>query len=229
MLIPCIDLQGGQAVQLVQGRRRELTVEDVFSLLAKFQRYAWLHLIDLDAAMGKAANGALIHELCVRARKLYGMKVRVGGGIRSVTRAVAISAWGADQIIIGSAAFREGKVNLRFLRQLVKKVDRLRVVVALDTAKGRIVTHGWRRKVPLRAEDVMPVLERFCSAFLCTDVDREGTMAGANLEWFRKLRQATALPVIAAGGIKTRREVLALEKIGMDAAVGMAVYKNRLH
>lgn len=228
MLIPCIDLQDGQAVQLVHGRRRELTVADVFSLLAKFQRYTWLHLIDLDAAMGKAANGALIQELCVRARELYGMKVRVGGGIRSVARAVAISAWGADQIIIGSAAFREGEVNLRFLRQLVKKVDRLRVVVALDTAKGRIVTHGWRRNVPLRAEDVMPALERFCSAFLCTDVDREGTMAGANLEWFRKLRQATALPVIAAGGIKTRREVLALEKIGMDAAVGMAVYKNRL-
>jgi len=228
MLIPCIDLQGGQAVQLVHGRRRELAVADVFGLLTKFQRYPWLHLIDLDAAVGKTANDTLIHELCVRARELYGMKVRVGGGIRSVPRAAAISAWGADQIIVGSAAFRNGKVNLYFLRRLVKKVDRLRVVLALDTAKGCIVTHGWRRKVPLRAEDVMAQLEPFCSAFLCTDVDREGTMTGANLEWFGKLRRATALPVIAAGGIKTRREVLALEKIGMDAAVGMAVYKNRL-
>ena len=228
MLIPCIDLQDGQAVQLVHGRRRELTVTDVFSLLTKFQKYTWLHLIDLDAAMGKTANDALIHELCVRARELYGMKVRVGGGIRSVTRAAAISAWGADQIIIGSAVFWKGRVNLRFLRRLVKKVGPPRVVVALDTAKGRIVTHGWRRKVPFRAEDVMVQLEPFCSAFLCTDVDREGTMTGANLEWFRKLRQATTLPVIAAGGIKTQREVLALAKIGMDAAVGMAVYKNRL-
>jgi phosphoribosylformimino-5-aminoimidazole carboxamide ribonucleotide (ProFAR) isomerase len=114
------------------------------------------------------------------------------------------------------------------LRQLVKKVDPPRIVVALDTAKGRIVTHGWRRKVPLRAEDVMAQMEPFCSAFLCTDVDREGTMTGANLEWFRKLRQVTTLPVIAAGGIKARREVSALEKIGMDAAVGMAMYKNRL-
>jgi len=228
MLIPCIDLQGGQAVQLVHGRHRELAVADVFGLLTKFQRYPWLHLIDLDAAIGKTPNDALIHELCVRARELYGMKVRVGGGIRSVPRAAAISAWGADQIIVGSAAFRNGKVNLYFLRRLVKKVDRLRVVLALDTAKGCIVTHGWRRKVPLRAEDVMAQLEPFCSAFLCTDVDREGTMTGANLEWFGKLRRATALRVIAAGGIKTRREVLALEKIGMDAAVGMAVYKNRL-
>jgi phosphoribosylformimino-5-aminoimidazole carboxamide ribonucleotide (ProFAR) isomerase len=74
----------------------------------------------------------------------------------------------------------------------------------------------------------MKELEPFCGGFLCTDVDREGTMTGANLKWFRKLRAATAHPIIAAGGIKTRREITALEKINMDAAVGMAVYKNRL-
>ena len=74
----------------------------------------------------------------------------------------------------------------------------------------------------------MTQLEPFCAAFLCTDVDREGTMAGANLKWFRKLRNATSHPIIAAGGIKTRREIAALEGLGMDAAVGMAVYKNRV-
>ena len=74
----------------------------------------------------------------------------------------------------------------------------------------------------------MSELKPFCCAFLCTDVDREGTMTGANLDWFRKLRAATNHPIIAAGGIKTRREIHSLEKIGMDAAVGMAVYKNRL-
>jgi phosphoribosylformimino-5-aminoimidazole carboxamide ribonucleotide (ProFAR) isomerase len=156
------------------------------------------------------------------------MKVRVGGGIRSVSRAVAIANWGIEQIIIGSTAFREGKVNTRFLRLLLKKIDAPRIVVALDTEKGRVVTHGWRRGLKLRPEDVMAQLEPFCAAFLCTDVDREGTMSGANLEWFRRLRSATSHPIIAAGGIKTRREIAALEKIGMDAAVGMAVYKNRL-
>ncbi len=74
----------------------------------------------------------------------------------------------------------------------------------------------------------MATLEPFCAAFLCTDVDREGTMTGANLGWFRRLRAATRHPVIAAGGIKTHREISALEKLQMDAAVGMAVYKNRL-
>ncbi len=228
MLIPCIDLQGGQAVQLVHGRRRELAVADVFGLLDRFQGYPWLHIIDLDAAMGRPVNDKSVRELCVRARQDYGMKVRVGGGIRTLSRVGTVAAWGAEQVIVGSAAFRLGKVNTRFLQPAAKKVDPGRIVVALDTARGCIVTHGWRRKLKLRAEDVMEQLEPYCAAFLCTDVDREGTMTGANLPWFRQLRHATAHPIIAAGGIKTRREVAALEKIGMDAAVGMAIYKNRL-
>jgi phosphoribosylformimino-5-aminoimidazole carboxamide ribonucleotide (ProFAR) isomerase len=156
------------------------------------------------------------------------MKVRVGGGIRSVSRAAAIAESGAEQVIIGSAAFTDGKPNVKFFRQLGKRLRRRQIVVALDTKKGRIVINGWRRTLKLRPETVMAQLEPFCAAFLCTDVDREGTMTGANLEWFKHLRDATSHPIIAAGGIKTRREIVALEKIGMDAAVGMAIYKNRL-
>jgi len=203
-------------------------VADVFCLLQRFRKYPWLHVIDLDAAMGKPGNDDLVHQLCLKARSQYGVKVRVGGGIRTALRAAAIAGWGVEQIIIGSAAFRAGKVNTRFLRQLRKKVDARRIVIALDTEKGRVVTHGWRSALKLRAEDVMAQLEPFCAAFLCTDVDREGTMSGANLKWFRRLRSATSHPIIAAGGIKTRREIAALEKLSMDAAVGMAVYKNRL-
>jgi phosphoribosyl-ATP pyrophosphohydrolase/phosphoribosyl-AMP cyclohydrolase len=228
MLIPCIDLQDGQAVQLVHGRRRELAITDVFGVLDKFRAYPWLHIIDLDAAMGKPGNDKLVRELCVKARAKYKMKVRVGGGIRSVKRAAAVADSGADQIIVGSAAFGAGKENVRFLRRLLKKIDRRQIVVALDTGKGRIVTNGWRRKLELRPATVMPQLEPFCAAFLCTDVDREGTMTGANLQWFRHLRDATSHPIIAAGGINSRREITALKKLGMDAAVGMAVYKNRL-
>ena len=228
MLIPCIDLQKGQAVQLIHGRKRALAVADVFSLLFKFRRYPWLHIIDLDAAMGKGANDELVRELCERGRKEFGMKIRIGGGIRTVARAEVIAAWGADQIIIGSAAFRGGRVNKRFLRQLTKNIRRKRIVAALDTARGLITIHGWRKRIALHAEDVMVQLEPYCGGFLCTDVDREGTMAGGNLEWFCKLRDATSYPIIAAGGIKTRREIAALEKMGIDAAVGMAMYKNRL-
>jgi phosphoribosylformimino-5-aminoimidazole carboxamide ribonucleotide (ProFAR) isomerase len=228
VLIPCIDLQGGQAVQLGHGRHRELAVADVFGLLEKFKKYPWLHIIDLDAAMGKPGNDQLVAHLCEVARSKYKLKVRVGGGVRSVLRAAAIARSGAEQVIIGSAAFRGGKVNSSFLRRLIRQVDPQRLVIALDTAKGRIVTHGWRKRMRLRPAAVMAQLQPFCGAFLCTDVDREGTMSGANLPWFASLRDATSHPIIAAGGIKTRREILELEKLEMDAAVGMAVYKNRL-
>ena len=122
MLIPCIDLQDGQAVQLVRGRKRELAVADVFGLLHEFSKYTWLHIIDLDAAMGKGSNDELVRALCTQARTKFKMKVRVGGGIRTVSRAEKITAWGANQIMVGSAVFRDGKVNLRFLRQITREV-----------------------------------------------------------------------------------------------------------
>jgi phosphoribosylformimino-5-aminoimidazole carboxamide ribotide isomerase len=228
VLIPCIDLQNGQAVQLVHGRKRELAVADVFGLLEKFKKYSWLHVIDLDAAMRTGTNEDLVRKLCGKAKKDFRMKVRVGGGIRTVRQAKEISGWGAQQIIVGSAAFRKGKVNTRFLKRLTSRLNRKRIIIALDTFRGKITTHGWRRKLSLRPEEVMPQLETFCAGFLCTDVDREGTMAGGNLQWFRHLRRASSHPMIAAGGITTRREIAALEKMGMDAAAGMAMYRNLL-
>lgn len=228
MLIPCIDLQGGQAVQLVHGRRRELAVADVFGLLDRFRSYSWLHVIDLDAAMRKGDNNALVEELCRRAKRDYGMHVRAGGGIRTPVRAKQLIQLGAAQIIVGSAAFTGGRVNARFLRALSRAVPRKRIVIALDTIKGKIAVQGWRKSLSVKPQQVMGRLEPFCGAFLCTDVDREGTMSGANLAYFIALRAATDHPIIAAGGIKTHREISALERLGMDAAVGMAVYKNRL-
>jgi phosphoribosylformimino-5-aminoimidazole carboxamide ribotide isomerase len=228
VLIPCIDLQGGEAVQLVHGRRRELTVHDVFKQLATFKGYEWLHIIDLDAAIGDGDNEKLVRELCEAGRRKYGMRVRVGGGIRTVARARKIVGWKPDQIIVGSAVFKDGKLATRFLSALAAAVGVKRIVIALDTTGSRITINGWRRTLKLSTAEVMPQLEPYCSAFLCTDVDREGTMAGANLAWFRELRGATKHPIIAAGGIKTRREIAALGRLGMDAAVGMAMYKNQL-
>ena len=145
-----------------------------------------------------------------------------------MARAVTVAGWSPAQIIIGSAAFRDGNPDLQFLGRLTRKVAAAQIVIALDTRKGMIATLGWRRKLKLRPTEVMAQLAPYCAAFLCTDVDREGTMSGVNLRWFRSLRRATHHPIIAAGGITTRREVAALEKMGMDAAAGMAMYKNIL-
>jgi phosphoribosylformimino-5-aminoimidazole carboxamide ribotide isomerase len=228
VLIPCIDLQGGQAVQLVHGRKRVLAVSDVFGLLQKFSSYKWLHVIDLDRAMGKRSNDSLVRDLCRTARERYNVKLRVGGGVRTVARARALLKLGAAQVIVGSRAFRAGAIDFPFLCRLRRAASRKKIVIALDTAQGHVTINGWSRSLPLRAQDLFKELEPFCTAFLCTDVGREGTMTGANLAWFRKLRAVTQHPIIAAGGVRSKREVAALERLRMDAAVGMAVYKGIL-
>jgi len=181
-------------------------------------------VIDLDAAVGTGSNGRWIKILSRRAK----MEIRVGGGIRSAARAAQILSWGAEKIIVGSAAFRDGKIAHDFLQQLRARVGRKNVILALDTERGQIVVRGWRQRLKLRPVDVIPELEPYCSGFLCTFVDNEGTMKGTDLAWFRKLRRITKKPITAAGGIRTQREVRALEKIGMHAAVGMAIYLGKL-
>jgi phosphoribosylformimino-5-aminoimidazole carboxamide ribotide isomerase len=224
MIIPCIDLQGGKAVQLVRGRRRALAVDDILGLLDRFRQYPILHVIDLDAAMRKGSNGPWIKTLCQRANR----EVRVGGGIRTAARAAKILSWGAEKIIIGSAAFRNGEIDRQFLGTLAARVGKKHVIVAIDTQGGRIVIRGWREKLKRKPSEVIRQLEPFCSGFLSTFVDNEGTMKGTDLRWFRQLQRLTKLPITAAGGIRSMREVEALERAGMNAAVGMAIYTGRL-
>jgi phosphoribosylformimino-5-aminoimidazole carboxamide ribotide isomerase len=224
MIVPCIDLQDGRAVQLVHGRKRRLAVDDVFGLLERFREYPLLHVIDLDAAMGRGSNARLVGALCRRAP----MRVRVGGGIRTTARARRLLDAGAEKIIVGSAAFRGGRVNHAFLARLRHGIGRKRIIVAVDTEGGCILVRGWQEKLRLRPKEVLAELQRYASEFLCTYVDAEGTMRGTNLSWFRELRTATSLPITAAGGIRSRREVRELEYMGMNAAVGMALYLNRL-
>ena len=156
------------------------------------------------------------------------MRVRVGGGIRTAARAKRILASGAEKVIIGSAAFQDGGVNRVFLSRLVAQVGKKRIIVAVDTEGGQILVRGWQQKLRLTPEKVFPELEAYASEFLCTYVDAEGTMRGTSLKWFRRLRDATGLPITAAGGIRSSGEVRQLEKLGMNAAVGMALYLNRL-
>jgi phosphoribosylformimino-5-aminoimidazole carboxamide ribotide isomerase len=224
VIVPCIDLMGGRAVQLVRGRKRALAVDDVLGLLGRFRGHPWLHVIDLDAALGRGNNTWLVRQLLEAAP----MKVRVGGGVRTIARAERLLALGAAQVIVGSRAFRRGAPDHAFLRRLKAAVGRRRVVLALDSYQGRIAVRGWRETLALEPADVMAELAPHAAAFLCTHVDREGTMAGVDLEWFRGLRRATDRPIIAAGGIRSRREVAALARMGMDAAVGMALYTGRM-
>ena len=222
MIIPCIDLMGNKVVQLVQGREnaKALELPDPYRVLEKFQAYPEIQVIDLDAAMGRAAQSETVHGLCQR------KPCRVGGGIGNVERASQALACGAVKIIVGSAAFSRDEVNHEFLKSLANAVPRQRLMIAVDCLNDHVAIAGWKRVLPLRSSDAIRQLEPYCCEFLCTCIDVEGRLQGTDLGWFRKLRAATSLPVTAAGGITTDEEIRALDELGMNAALGMAIYRK---
>ncbi len=222
MLIPSIDLKGGQVVQLVQGKRPALASDDIDAWIRKFQRFPKVQLIDLDAAMGSGTNDVLVGKIAPQ------LPCRVGGGIRTVERAREVLDYGATAVIVGSSLFRDGRVDLDFARALSDAVGRERIIAAVDSKAGRVVIKGWTEAIPLTAVEAVGQLGPFCAEFLYTHVDKEGLMEGTDLEAVMAVRRATTHRLTAAGGITTQAEINMLDEAGIDAVVGMAIYTGRL-
>jgi phosphoribosylformimino-5-aminoimidazole carboxamide ribotide isomerase len=222
MLIPSIDLQGGRIVQLVQGERLAIEATDPEPWIARFARFPRVQLIDLDAAKGEGDNASMVAALCVR------LPCRVGGGIRTIARARAVLDGGAHAVIVSSALFREGTVDLDFARTLARAVGAGHVIAAVDSRGGHVVIHGWRTVLPITAVEAVHALEPYCGEFLYTHVDTEGLMRGTDMDAILLVRRATGRRVTAAGGITTRAEIDRLHAEGVDAVVGMAIYTGQL-
>jgi phosphoribosylformimino-5-aminoimidazole carboxamide ribotide isomerase len=217
MILPCIDLQGGKVVQLVQGREKALEGDAPLEMLERFREFPEIQVIDLDAAMGKGENNAIVEMLAGRAR------CRVGGGVRTPERARQLLACGAYRVIVGTAAFHRPT-----LEAIAAAAHPERLLIALDSKGGRIVVKGWTEALAMTAEEVIRDLEPYCGGFLCTYVDKEGMLQGTDLDWFRRLRAATRRELTAAGGITTIEEIRELTAMGVNAALGMAIYTGRL-
>jgi phosphoribosylformimino-5-aminoimidazole carboxamide ribotide isomerase len=222
MLIPSIDLQGGHVVQLVQGERLAIEAPDPEPWIQRFSRFPRVQLIDLDAAKGQGDNAGLVSTICGR------LPCRVGGGIRSIERARAVLDGGAHAVIVSSALFRDGAVDLDFAARLAHAVGPERIVAAVDSRGGRVAIHGWRTVLPVTAVDAVRALEPYCSEFLYTHVDKEGLMQGTDMDAIMAVLRATTRRVTAAGGITTRAEIEQLDAAGIDAVVGMAIYTGQL-
>jgi phosphoribosylformimino-5-aminoimidazole carboxamide ribotide isomerase len=223
VIIPCIDLMDGKVVQLVQGREKALEGAPPEEMLRRFAAFPEIQVIDLDAALGRGSNDAIVEFLAGRA------KTRVGGGVRTVDRARNLVERGAHRVIVGTAAFSTSGVNTPFLEALASAVGRERVLIALDSKDGKIVVKGWREATSLSAEEVLAQIEPYCGGFLCTYVDKEGMLQGTDLDWFRRLRAATSLEITAAGGITSIEEIRELQRLDIHAALGMAIYTGRLN
>jgi len=223
MLIPSIDLLGGQIVQLVQGEKLRLAFDDFEYWIEKFSKFPLVQLIDLDAAMRQGDNSVLVAQIAKR------LPVQAGGGIHTVERARQVLEAGAQRVIVGSALFSaEGGVNTEFAVALAGAVGAERVVAGIDTKNGKIAVKGWKAQVALTPDDAIPQLEPYAGAFLYTHVDGEGLLGGFPIETAARLRKLTQRQLIVAGGIRSQQEVDALDALGADAVVGMAVYTDLL-
>jgi phosphoribosylformimino-5-aminoimidazole carboxamide ribotide isomerase len=218
MLIPSIDLMDGRVVQLQQGERLALSSSDLDGWIARFSTFPLVQLIDLDAAMGKGDNERLVTKVC------SALPCQVGGGVRSVDRARELMALGARRVIVGSALFDADGVNTAGAAEMADVVGVDHVVAAVDSRGGRVVTHGWKTSRPITPIDAIRALEPFAGAFLYTHVDTEGLLTGLSLDVVSSIAATTTRRLIAAGGIRSIDEVEELDRRGIDAVVGMAIY-----
>ena len=219
MIYCSIDLMDGKAVQLVQGKaeNKKLEVTDVMALALKFSKIGPINVIDLDAALERGNNREIILNLAKH------FSIRVGGGIRTVERAQEYIAAGVQKIIIGSKAH-----DRAFLEQLLGSVPKEKVIIALDSFGDKIVIRGWKEKTEVRPEEIIQILEPYCSEFLYTQVEKEGLMKGPDFERLKKLRKLTHYPLIAAGGISSLDDIAMLESENISSVLGMALYTGKI-
>lgn len=222
MIIPSIDLRFGKAVQLRQGREKVLERDDPLALAQEFSKFSEIAVVDLDAALGTGNNDALIRKICQVS------ECRVGGGIRSIDRAAEVISWGVEKVIIGTMAFKDKGVHHDFLKALNSAIGINRVIIALETFYGEIVTEGWQNKTGLRFKTFLEELEPYASELLFTCVEREGLMGGADFDSIKELRTATDLQITVAGGIATLGEIEKLSHLGVNVQLGMALYTGKV-
>jgi phosphoribosyl-AMP cyclohydrolase / phosphoribosyl-ATP pyrophosphohydrolase len=213
VIVPSIDLMGGQAVQLVGGKEKALDAGAPRPIAAQFRLAGEIAVVDLDAALGRGSNAEPIEELVRIA------PCRVGGGIRSVEAAIRWLDAGATKVMLGTAARPE----------ILRELPRERVVAALDAVEGEVVVEGWQSKTGADVFERMQALREYVGGFLVTFVEHEGRLQGTDIERARRLRAAAGdAELTIAGGITTVEEVAALDRLGCGAQVGMALYTGRM-
>ena len=221
-LLPAVDVKDGQAVRLVQGElARETIYGDPLEVALDFQSAGakWLHLVDLDAAFGRGNNA----ELLARVVGALDIKVELSGGIRNDETLARALATGCTRVNLGTAAMEDPEWTSRVVAQYGD-----RIAVGLDVRGHTLAARGWTKE----GGDLYEALERLdrdgCARYVVTDVERDGTLTGPNLELLKSVCAATDRPVVASGGISSLADIAALVDlipVGVEGAiVGKALY-----
>lgn len=224
--IPAIDLLDGQAVRLFQGDYNQgEQVGDINAIIKRFNQAnaQYLHIVDLNGAKsGCRVNDKLIQSIAQKAE----MPFEVGGGIRNMETIEAYLSYGADRVILGTAAL-EDEV---FLKSALKRYGD-QIAVGIDCKDGYVCVSGWLSQSNVYYLDFAKQLEALgVKTIIVTDIKTDGTLSGPNLDMLIKLRAQTSMQIIASGGVRDLQNLIDLKAIGMDGAItGKAIYAGTLN
>lgn len=226
LIFPAIDLFEGKAVRLLKGDYARMTVynEDPLSVARDFaaQGATCLHLVDLEGAKsGTTPNIDTIRRLAAESN----LFTEVGGGIRTMDTVRAYLDAGVDRVILGTAAVKDEA----FLREAVSAYGE-KIAVGVDIRDGKVAIHGWTETSEIDAMDFMAKLEQIgVRTVICTDISRDGAMAGTNHDLYRQLSEKYALQIIASGGVSSLEDVRRLAKRNLyGAIIGKAYYTGAI-
>ncbi len=225
-VIPAVDIQGGRAVRLFEGDPERATVyfEDPLEAARHWQAKgaSFLHLVDLDAALGRGDNQQVIGRVATA----LDVPFEVGGGVRSLERAQALLALGARRVVVGTVAVRQPEV----LASMLETLGPEKVVVSVDARGLTVVVAGWQERTALEATELSARLwHQGVRALIYTDVRRDGTLLGVDPTLMATMRRAWPGELIVGGGVGSDRDLEILSELGVDGViVGKALYEGRV-
>jgi phosphoribosylformimino-5-aminoimidazole carboxamide ribotide isomerase len=226
LILPAIDLRGGQCVRLRQG---DYSQETVFSADPAAMARRWvdegaefLHIVDLDGARdGRPVNGDSIKQIV----QASGVPCQLGGGIRTEADIEQALAWGVTRVVIGTRALKAPEWLGDMCRRFLNKI-----VLGIDAKGGRVATEGWLQVSDLSALELATKFSRLSlAALVYTDISRDGMLQGPNLEAMREMAAAVPFPVLASGGVSSADDVARLAKTGVAGCIiGRALYEGKI-
>ncbi len=227
LILPAIDLRNGKCVRLYQGKfeRSEIVGEDPVKVALSFKKAGseYIHMVDLDGALdGKIKNAETISKVV----KASQVPVELGGGIRNLNTVEKLVQLGISRIILGTAALNDPG----FVKEAVKKYGK-KIAVGIDAKDGKVAINGWMNISTVKYTDFAKQMEDIgVETIIFTDISKDGTLGGPNLEQLSRIQDAVSCKIIASGGIKNIEDLQSINKMGIYGAItGKAIYAGNIN
>ena len=229
LVIPAIDIYKNKCVRLYKGDYEQSTIysDDPIEVIKNWELKGanLIHIVDLEGAkLGTTISSNLIQNMINNTNT----RIQIGGGIRNLETINYYLSLGVERIILGSAAIKNEN---NIVKTSIKKYGSDKIIVSVDSSRGRIKTEGWTRETQLTPEDLIHnMLKMGVKKFIYTDIDRDGTFKGVSIKNIKNILKRFNIQLIVAGGISSEFDLESLDKLGVEGVIiGKAFYENRLN